>query len=480
MTSTAESPALANLIDELGNVPHSTDLRQLKAKSRDRFAQSPVLREVMRGRIADIYIAPRSKEELRVAVASCARNRVPITVRGGGTGQFGQAVPLSGGAVIDVTGITGVTARRHGTVRALCGTLVSDIDAEIRPAGWELRMHPSTAKQATIGGYLAGGHAGIGSCQWGILRDRGNIVALEVMTVEEEPRLIEVVGSDVNIVHHAYGANGIITEVELPTAPAWNWQELVISFPDFAAAARFSVDLCESEGVLKKLVSIHQDPLPTYFRELADFIPSGHSMVLAMVAEQYLPNVEDLVAENGGSIRNCSPEGTGSYGIPIYEFTWGHAMMNFQRVNRSLIGQLALFPKESLYETIVRINHDFADLGPMHLEMKRFDGALSAQGSPVWEFESQEQMAEITRRLEEAGLVIANIHTPTLAAGGMKPWSDAESSLKRATDPYGLLAQGKSDDVTENEVTTSTALPSSGWSYRLTAPGSARHLGDTP
>ena len=267
-------------------------------------------------------------------------------------------------------------------MRALTGTVVADIDAQIRPTGWELRHHPSTARQATIGGYIAGGHAGIGSCQWGILRDRGNIKALEIMTVEEEPRLLELTGADVNTVHHAYGANGIITEVEMPTAPALEWREVVLSFPRFADAVRFSVDICESDGVLKKVVSPHADPLPTYFTRLAPLIPHGHAMVLLMVAPDNMPNVADLAAQCHGEIRNDCAEGEGSYGAPLYEFTWGHSMLHYQRRNKKLIGLLALYPHTDLYESIMRIADDFAEIGPIHLEMKRIDGGLSAQGSP--------------------------------------------------------------------------------------------------
>ncbi|MEV6065468.1 FAD-binding oxidoreductase [Nocardia sp. NPDC052001] len=468
MSAPVDSLPIERLAADLGAIEYSVDERVLRAKSRDRFAQSPLLREVMRGLTADIYIAPVSKEELRIAVGSCARHRIPITVRGGGTGQFGQGVPLTGGAVIDVTGIVGVLGQRLGTVRALCGTLIADIDAEIRPTGWELRMHPSTTRKATIGGYVAGGHAGIGSCQWGILRDRGNITAIEVMTVEEEPRLIELTGDAVNIAHHAYGATGIITEIELPTAPAWNWQELVIAFPEFAQAVRFAVDVCESEGVLKKVVSPQQHPLPTLYPDLSRLIPEGHSMVLMMAAEQSMPNVADLAADNSGAIVSRCDEGTGSYRLPLYEYTWGHSMMHFQRKNRGLIGLLALYPQDGLYESILRVCEEFADLGPTHVEMKRFDGGLSAQGSPVWEFESQEHLAEVTRRLQAAGLSIANTHTPTLLASGMKPWAAAEAEFKRRVDPYRLLAQGKSDDEVEDDLIRSTQLPNSGWSYRLT------------
>ena len=53
---------------------------------------------------------------------------------------------------------------------------------------------------------------------WGT--SMGAVTALQVMTVEAEPRLIELRGKDILKVMHAYGVNGIITEVEVPLAPA--------------------------------------------------------------------------------------------------------------------------------------------------------------------------------------------------------------------------------------------------------------------
>ena len=97
------------------------------------------------------------------------------------------------------------------------------IDAETRPAGWELRMHPSTKRMATIGGFVAGGSGGIGSVTYGGLREPGNIVAARIVTVEEEPRIIELRGDAAQKVNRAYGTTGIITALEMPLAPAWPW-----------------------------------------------------------------------------------------------------------------------------------------------------------------------------------------------------------------------------------------------------------------
>jgi len=74
-------------------------------------------------------------------------------------------------------------------------------------------MFSSTWATATIGGFIAGGSGGVGSCTWGSLRDLGNIIRLRVVTMEEEPRILEFRGEELARVSHAYGTNGIITEI---------------------------------------------------------------------------------------------------------------------------------------------------------------------------------------------------------------------------------------------------------------------------
>ena len=99
-------------------------------------------------------------------------------------------------------------------------------------------MYPSTCSTATIGGFVAGGSGGVGSIRWGGLRDLGNIIRLRVVTMEAAPRVLELTGEDLHKVSHAYGTNGIITELEMPLAPAYDWVDVIVGFDDFEAAAR--------------------------------------------------------------------------------------------------------------------------------------------------------------------------------------------------------------------------------------------------
>src|SRR5262245_13549150 len=211
---------IADYLAAIGDVDHSIDPITIRRKSRDRYAVSPLLRKSLQGKYADIVVSPKSKAEVVRAVAAAVKHRIPITARGGGTANYGQSVPLRGGILLDMTQLAGIVWKKAGAIRALAGTIVHDVDEAARDIGWELRMFPSTCATATIAGFVAGGTGGIGSARWGVLRDRGNISAIEVVTAEDTPRVIELRGAKTALVHHSYGTNGIITEVELPLAHA--------------------------------------------------------------------------------------------------------------------------------------------------------------------------------------------------------------------------------------------------------------------
>jgi FAD/FMN-containing dehydrogenase len=154
------------------------------------------------------------------------------------------------------------------------GVKMAAFDKQAREIGWELRMVPSTYRTATIGGFIQGGSGGIGSINYGQLRDRGNLQAARVVTLEDEPQIIELRGDDVQKVNHAYGTNGIITELEIPLAPVYPWTEIIVTFNDFMTSARFGQDLALSDGIIKKLICVCASPIPAYFAAFKDIIPA--------------------------------------------------------------------------------------------------------------------------------------------------------------------------------------------------------------
>jgi FAD/FMN-containing dehydrogenase len=205
MTPASQS-ALAQFRHDIGEITASSEERHLRQKSRDFYWYSPVLTEHLQNCRADIVVEPRTEEEIARVVAAAVRNRVPLTIRGGGTGNYGQSVPLAGGIVLDMTRYDKVTAIEPGRIRVQAGAFIQTALEAALASGQQLMMYPSTMKVATIGGYLGGGFAGIGSVRHGIIRDSGMIQSLTVMTVEESPRILTLAGEDVEFVFHAWGA----------------------------------------------------------------------------------------------------------------------------------------------------------------------------------------------------------------------------------------------------------------------------------
>jgi FAD/FMN-containing dehydrogenase len=137
--------------------------------------------------------------------------------------------------------------------------LLKDLDAACKAhSGQEIRMFSSTWATATIGGFIAGGSGGVGPAPGAALRDLGNIIRLRVVTMEEEPRVLEFTGEELARVSHAYGTNGIITEIEMPLAPAYDWVEMFVTFEDFMGAARFAEELANQDGILIKLATVYR------------------------------------------------------------------------------------------------------------------------------------------------------------------------------------------------------------------------------
>jgi FAD/FMN-containing dehydrogenase len=431
------------LLAELGDIPTETNPAILRKRSRDFFWYSPILTEQLNGKSADLIAAPRDEADIVRIAAACARHRVPLTVRAGGTGNYGQAVPLHGGVLLDITALNAIEWQRPGLLRVGVGAMMNAIDAETRKSGWELRMHPSTKRTATIGGFVAGGSGGIGSINYGGLREPGNIVAARVVTMEEEPRVIELRGDAAQKVNRAYGTTGIITALEMPLAPAWEWVDIVVAFDDFLDAARFGYEVAMADGIVKKLVSPVSWPIPSYFGALKPHCPEGQSIVIAMVAAPSLESFKNLLGGRG-TITLEAPTDDGPGKVPLYEYTWNHTTLQVLKSDRTVTYLQCLHPHDRLIESVRQMQEMFPGEVLPHLEFIRFGGRMTCSALPVIRYTNEARLNEIIALHEANGVFIANPHVYTVEDGSRYKRVDADQlGFKHETDPYGLLNPGK-------------------------------------
>ena len=264
-----------------------------------------------------------------------------------------------------------------------------------RDSRQELRLHPSTHKTGTIGGYVAGGSSGIGSITWGLLRDRGNILMARVVTMEAEPRILELRGADIQKVNHAYGTNGMITELELPLAPAYRWAELLVAFADLMTAARCADALAREDAILKKLVTVIAAPVPHAYL-FPERLAAGESALIVMVADMALDALHDALrawparVAYQGFIDELAPGQQ-----PLFEYTWNHTTLHALKHDRTITYLQTLFPPPHHLDKVAQMTAAFGDEVPLHLEFVRFGGEIACFGLQLVRYTTDERLNAI-------------------------------------------------------------------------------------
>lgn len=440
MNLAAAKAALAHL--EVDENPVS-----IRAKSRDFFWYSPVLKARLDHVTADFVVAPRSEAEVIEVLRTCFQHDVPVTTRGAGTGNYGQAMPLAGGCVLHTKNLSAVKEIHPGRVVVEPGCLLKELDSECRAkSGQELRMISSTWATATIGGFIAGGSGGVGSCTWGALRDLGNIIRLRVVTMEAEPRILEFTGEELHRVSHAYGTNGIITELEMPLAPAYDWVDIFVTCETFPEAAAFAAELGNEDGLLKKLISVFEAPIAQdYFQRVAPHVAPGQALIGLMIAPHAMDAFLTFTARHPGATviyRSDTQEWTREPG-PVFEYGWNHTTLRALKVDPTITYLQVRYAAPDYLRKIEAVRAAFPGEVLQHLEVMRENGRTMFAGLSLVKFTSEERLEQIVRGHEDLGCMIFNPHRYTLEEGGRQTVDDRQLAFKREADPKGLLNPGK-------------------------------------
>lgn len=420
----------------------------VQQKSRDFYWYSPVLKQQLDHVTGDLIVTPKNEAELIRVLAACHRHGVPVTPRGSGTGNYGQAMPLSGGVVLNLAEMNEIKSIAPGRVVTGPGAILADIDKATRAhSGQELRLSPSTYNTASIGGFIAGGSGGVGSINFGGLRDFGNVLRLRVVTMEAEPKALELTGEDLHKVTHAYGTNGIISEVEMPLTAAYEWIDVIVGFDAFMDVARYGNALACQDGILTKLITPIAAPVPQlYFKRHQKFLTEGQSICVVMVAQHGLDAFLAFTRRAGGEVIYNAVTATPDEkkGLPpAYELAWNHTTLRALRVDPSITYLQSLYPFPNQLALVERMDAMFPGEVFSHLEFVRLDGNITCFGLPLVKFTTEARLDEIVRLHEENGCPIFNPHRYTLEEGGMKQTDAVQLAFKRETDPQGLLNPGK-------------------------------------
>ncbi|MEQ6899182.1 FAD-linked oxidase C-terminal domain-containing protein [Microbacterium sp. KR10-403] len=196
-----------------------------------------------------------STADVSAALAWASRHRVPVSVRGAGTGLSGGAVAYDRGLVISLDGMDRILAidpvNRLADVEP--GVVTAELDAAAREHGLFFAPDPASARQSTIGGNIATNAGGLRCISHGVTRDA--VAALEVVLADG--RVIQtgartrknVAGYDLTgLFVGSEGTLGVITRATVilePVAPGIP-RTFRASFDDLVAAGQAVTDIVSS------------------------------------------------------------------------------------------------------------------------------------------------------------------------------------------------------------------------------------------
>jgi FAD/FMN-containing dehydrogenase len=408
-------------------VAWTDDLRQRTVMSSDWSRMSPVLAEKLPvGRyVADLVVRPADAGQVAAALRIAHALDVPVTPRGAGTGNYGQATPFDGGILLDLRGLDTVVVG-DTTVTCGAGARLTAIDRACRAAGRDLWMFPST-KSSTIGGFVAGGSAGTGTVEHRTTSD-GFVVAAVVAPMDGSGRLVRVTGEELVPFVHVYGVTGVLVEVEVRTDPAREWSAVYASFDSYAAlvaAHRGLLALDEvprlASGDEPPLVASLTTPLDPDRWSLRVIVPT--TGVAALRA--HLEDAGGLVVGTVDDYAETDRLSGMSYNHPVWFFQRAHPDETWFHLETSGM-PLWDRPDEvrAVYDGDVWLHLELFAHGPGAMLVARYTG--------------EAELVAGMARLEALGV---GVHSP-------HQWYVDRSvelarDTARATDPKGLLNPGK-------------------------------------
>ena len=427
-TTTAVDALAAELRALLGERAVATDLRTRERASIDGCRMSPIVLEQLPLGLADAVAYPTSADDVGLVVAAAVRHGVAVTPRGKGTGNYGQAIPMPGGLVVDLTRARAVVEIGDGWATVEAGATMVAVEAAARETGQQLWMYPSTA-QSTVGGFLSGGSGGTGTIAHGA-NHMGFVVALDVVHATGDPALVHVEGEAAQAYVHNYGTAGIIARATIRLEPLQDWHGLYASFGDHRAA----VECVREIGRLRPLPRlVSADPAGIVAALPEDpALPPGRASLRAILDPATLPAATAMIKAAGGRVEDVRDGPQASLRLSV--LSYNHPVEWLQKSEPGTWVHLEV-GGDALVDRLEEVQSVFRH-GRLHIEA----GHTVPIGMLAGVYEGPEQVAWATQALEALGV---GVHSP-------HQWNvdfevERTVELARSTDPHGLLNPGKLD-----------------------------------
>lgn len=273
---------------------------------------------------------------------------------------------------------------------------------------------------------------------WGFLRDPGNVLGMEIVTVEPQPRRHQLMGAAAAPLNHAYGTNGIIVTLTMPTAPLRRWQELLVAVPGLEQGLDLADQLRRAALPIKEL-SLYDQRIVALVRPLGGAAHSGGGRLIAVVAMEAMETVKTHLRRHKAQLLAQRPQTVAG---SLRELTWNHTTLHARAADPAWTYLQLLLPPEPA-AVLQALNRQQGDGLAWHLEAVRSGGESRWAALPLLRWNGAAPLAAVMETARNLGCTLFNPHVITVEDGGLGVVDGDQVQAKQAYDPAGLLNPGK-------------------------------------
>ena len=179
------------------------------------------------GSTPDLVVTPGSTREISIVARLCNEHRVPLVVRGAGTGYTGGAVPTRGGIVLSMERLNRILEIDETNLLAVVepNVITADLQRAVERVGLFYPPDPASLESSSLGGNVAECAGGPRAFKYGTTKRY--VLALEAVlptgeVIETGSKAVKnVVGYDLTqLLVGSEGTLAIITRITLRLVPA--------------------------------------------------------------------------------------------------------------------------------------------------------------------------------------------------------------------------------------------------------------------
>jgi glycolate oxidase len=425
-------------------------------------------------------VRPTTVEQIQNIIRYADYYKIPVVVRGSGSGMSGQAVPILGGIVIDMKRINRVLEVNMEDVycRVEAGVVDDDLNRVLKPYGVSYSVAPASSCVATIGGEIANNASGVRSVKYGAVRD--SVLGMKVVMANGD---LVSLGCKNRVMASGYqldrlmvgseGTLGIIVEATMKFVPVPKFRCLgVANFKKLEDAGNAIASIMAS-GAQPSLLELMDHVAITAVNKAMDMGLPDVEAILMYEADGMVKEAVEF--EINAMVELCKKHhGTGiktSYDAQERTKLFAGRKKLFPALSKyvdlrscaSLADDMAV-PYSKMAETARKI-HEIADRNSVIMTAYGHCGSGCMHTKILMDASKDEQWINAKRAVEEVYDYVVSVGGTTSAEHGIgiskapalkKEKHDSISimrAIKRALDPNNILNPNKLMDAPDDWVT---------------------------